>query len=512
MYIPEAVDLAAAEVFVFTGERGAEVPDDVVRLQVDPSVASIPALAFNERRKLIEVKLFEGLVEIGERSFDWCIHSIKEINFPTSLRRISDRAFTCTLRCPIRLQDGIESIGIGAFANCIFTNFRVPPLITVIPEGMLHSCTSMFSVEMSETLSRFEEGAFCKCHCLRNVAFPPDAVIDDDILHEAADLLMLFGDSVEEIIWELQYRFDGLPIHKLIYYQSYHQGVLQFLVAAIYMRSGQRRSLRSKLNPTGNQQDCLGMTPLHILTCSCVHDLELYRVIVENYPTNLIAEDRWGATPLMYAFWGAAPAEIIQFLIESYQSLYPSHVFNWTMMVKTMGRTETPKESIMNLLCAKQMHFPEQPIDWDNLLDEIFVSPPCNFSIAKFHFQERMLFLVMCGMAERVKALAFSVWRDCITNMIQSADYDYYKDNLSILHGIQRRIAHFEDELPKLKEAITILELALWKMKINKNGHNNKNQTHFQKKMKADDSIIRSQNRVTCGADIVIGHVLPFLI
>ena len=102
----------------------------------------------------------------------------------------------------------------------------------------------------------------------------------------------------------------------------------------------------------------------------------------------------------------------------------------------------------MKLLCAKQMHFPEQPIDWDNLLDEIFVSPPCNFSIAKFHFQERMLFLVMCGMAERVKALAFSVWRDCITNMIQSADYDYYKDNLSILHGIQRRITHVQDKLP----------------------------------------------------------------
>jgi hypothetical protein len=53
IYIPEAVDLAAAEVFVFTGERGAEVPDDVVRLQVDPSVASIPALAFNERRMLL---------------------------------------------------------------------------------------------------------------------------------------------------------------------------------------------------------------------------------------------------------------------------------------------------------------------------------------------------------------------------------------------------------------------------------------------------------------------------
>jgi hypothetical protein len=70
------------------------------------------------------------------------------------------------------------------------------------------------------------------------------------------------------------------------------------------------------------------MTPLHILACSSVHDLELYHLIVEKYPTNLITEDRWGALPLLYAFWGAAPTEIIQFLLESYQSLYPSHVFN----------------------------------------------------------------------------------------------------------------------------------------------------------------------------------------
>jgi hypothetical protein len=97
-------------------------------------------------------------------------------------------------------------------------------------------------------------------------------------------------------------------------------------------------------------------------------------VIVENYPTNLITEDRWGALPLLYAFWGAAPAEIIQFLLMSYQSLYPDHAFNWTMMVETMGRCDTPKERIENLLCVKQMHFPEQPIDWEYLLDK-FAQP-----------------------------------------------------------------------------------------------------------------------------------------
>jgi hypothetical protein len=73
-----------------------------------------------------------------------------------------------------------------------------------------------------------------------------------------------------------------------------------------------------------------------------VHDIEVYRLIIENYLANLITKDRWGATPLLYAFWGAALAEIIQ----SYQSLYPNHTFNWTMMVETIGRCDTPKESM----------------------------------------------------------------------------------------------------------------------------------------------------------------------
>jgi hypothetical protein len=85
----------------------------------------------------------------------------------------------------------------------------------------------------------------------------------------------------------------------------------------------------------------------------------MYRLIIEKYPANLITQDRWGALPLLYAFWRAAPAEIIHFLLENYQSLYPDYVFNWTLMVETMGRTDTPKERIENLLCVKQMHFPE---------------------------------------------------------------------------------------------------------------------------------------------------------
>jgi hypothetical protein len=495
-----------AVVFVYTGAGGERVPDDVVCVRVDPSVTSIPDEAFCGRKKLAEVELCEGVVEIGEFSFCGCDYSIRKINIPNSLKRILGDAFTCSLRCLVRLHDGIESIGEEAFANCIFTNFRFPPLITVIPERMLWNCKSLFSLELSEVVTEIGSGAFSYCNCLRNVAFPPNADIGDDVIFidedYVTDLQQLFG-SIEEMILELQHRFDGLLIHKLVYYQSYKMEVLQNLMAAINMRSDQLWTLRSKPDPTGNQQDCLGMTPLHILACSSVHDLEVYRVIVENYPSNLITEDRWGALPLLYAFWGAAPAEIIQFLLESYQSLYPGYEFNWTMMVETMGRCDTPKESIENLLSVKQMHFPEQTIDWEYLLEEFSSSSHHSFGVP---FRERMQILVMCGLSERVEALPFKVWRDYMKSMVHSADfkYKYQSSNQAILGTIQAKVAHFEEELPKLKEITSILELALWKSRMNA--------SLFQKKIKIDESIIRSEYRITCGADVIIRHVLPYLI
>ena len=114
-------------------------------------------------------------------------------------------------------------------------------------------------------------------------------------------------------------------------------------------------------------------------------------------------------------------------------------------------------------------------------------------------------------MSDCGEALAFKVWRDCVTNVIQTAAFEHRKDNRAILHRIQEKLTHFEDELPKLKEISTILELALWRLRMKENIPNEE-EAHCQKKIKTDESSIRRQCRITCGADVVIRHVLPYLI
>jgi hypothetical protein len=153
------------------------------------------------------------------------------------------------------------------------------------------------------------------------------------------------------------------------------------------------------LDPNGLQQDSLGMTPLHIMACSTVQCLELYQFIVDIYPNNLIVEDAWGATPLLYAVWGKAPSEIVNFLVKSYQSLYPDHEFDWNDMLITLGRANASKGVIQNLLDIQQSLSLEYNIDWDQVLRNLAAE-------TKYYmYPKTFCFLAKCSIATRVSAI-----------------------------------------------------------------------------------------------------------
>ena len=100
----------------------------------------------------------------------------------------------------------------------------------------------------------------------------------------------------------------------------------------------------------------------------------------------------------------------------------------------------------------------------------------------------------MCGMSDCVETLAFKVWRDHIKNMIHTANFPYNVECFYICRGICEKVAYFEDEYPKLKEITSILELELWKSRMNA--------SQLQKNIKTDESSMRRQRRIICGADV----------
>ena len=244
---------------------------------------------------------------------------------------------------------------------------------------------------------------------MRNASIPSGAQVSESSFRECYDLLRLFG-SEEMIIDELTSRFKELPIHKLCYYQT--EDAIELLASTGLIPDNDEVSLI--VPSVVHARDCLGMTPLHILPCSSAQNLGLYRFIVANSPSSLITEDKWGCVPLLYAIWGDAPQEIVNFLIDAHKSAVPN-------------RQQRAFETSTN---TSSLHF-----------------------------------LVKCNIAERLNKIGVRKWRMGIKNHQVEMEM-LSSDDLMPLFDINSELVTYEQEYSRLEEAAFLLELALWKSKI----------------------------------------------
>jgi hypothetical protein len=265
-----------------------------------------------------------------------------------------------------------------------------------------------------------------------------------------------------------------------------------------------------------------GMNPIHILACWSVHSLASYCDTVDMYYSDsyFILKESWGEVPLLYVMRGNAPTDIVQFVVRSYNYLYPDRVFNWNEMLFALSATNSSVETIQNLLDIQQDFCPRQSIDWDQVLMELAEFPSCYSCNA-------LCFLSTCSIAKRVKNIGIRLWRNLIErdlmcpivcygandmhewltairaklggshhshdiiddspeNSIESfnsSDDDSY-ERKRWLTSIQRRLAYYETEYQKLKEVSALLEFALWKAKFDESILGQIDQQHKRKRIK----------------------------
>lgn len=524
----EEINLNCKEL-VTIGEHAFYYCVKVKRVSIPPLIRVIEKFTFYGCNSLDTVELCEGLEEIEESGFDKA--PLKHLVLPSTVKRIGKSAFSCSKLLSVWLPDSIESIGKNAFCHAQVAKFKVPPLIQTISNGLVAYCESIFSVELPQCINLlkgeggeerdFEPGPFAGSHFLRNVCIPSNAEMRSDVLswgeyHTCTDLKKVFT-SKEEAVNALKHRFDNLRIHSMLYYQSYQPVEVDQLNNALLKESNESDEftlcdILYGQDSISQSQDCVGMTRLHILACSTIQNLELYRVLVEAYPKHLITEDKWGALPFLYVVWGSAPNDIIQYLVTKHQSFYPDYEFNWTLMFETLGLANAPQDVIQNLLNVHQESFPEQTIDWTKILDNLgeikVISETSFLATVSTPAPEAVTFrfLVKCSISKRVKALGLKQWRD---DMSISPETKAWKsgEKRELLASVQSKLAHYEAGYRKLKEATSMLELALWKAKIDAKGR--------RKKRDRDVDGLgdhRKHCRVNCGADIVIEHVLPYLL
>ena len=107
--------------------------------------------------------------------------------------------------------------------------------------------------------------------------------------------------------------------------------------------------------------------------------------------------------------------------------------------------------------------------------------------------------------------------------MAQDAMADEWAGNKYFIHGTEfdgeewrtetlRMLAYYKSESQRLKESTSLLELAMWKMKLDAGMDQDEAMGGGNKKMKMDTLDFRLQCRISCGADNVVANVWPFLL
>ena len=148
-----------------------------------------------------------------------------------------------------------------------------------------------------------------------------------------------------------------------------------------------------------------------------------------------------------------------------------------------------------------------QLIDWNGLAETAITLS----GLDKYINKETFRYLVARSVRKRANVMRkctklFNVMLDAIrTDFEEQGRQDFAKH-------VRQKVEACEDKYNSMIEGTTMIELALWKNKMDDYCGQQK-KTRRSKKLRMDDTAMRKQCRLGCGAEtnIVIKHILPYL-
>ena len=124
------------------------------------------------------------------------------------------------------------------------------------------------------------------------------------------------------------------------------------------------------------------------------------------------------------------------------------------------------------------------------------------------------------GIHNTISSFLIDSWRDEMIEVIGRINLELpntYADEKTNairlwIRSVINRLEHYKAEHNRLlKEHMTLLELAIWKAKLDEREDDDSTQRVQRKRAKIDVKSSREEKRITSGADIIIKNVLPFL-
>ena len=285
--------------FIFTGDNKEDIPQGVTHITFAQEVETVEPYTFSRLASLKEVVFNEGLKYIRDSSFAYCT-SLKNLTFPCSITEIGREAFfNCIRLRTIHFKDD-DYDECGEYSS-----------LEGIEDCAFRKCKSLLRLSLPDSMDMvgaFGSTVFHGCDLLGNVHSNSMSTAYTDGITGFKGRFPRLGHAGFDYRASSS-RFDGSSpkfIHEWCFYHPYKglsdEDVMKDLQEALEEFVGY-----------DERKDCLGMTCLHILASSATHNIEVYQVIYERSPEDLLTKDKWDLLPLHYALYNEAPEEVIKF-------------------------------------------------------------------------------------------------------------------------------------------------------------------------------------------------------
>ena len=188
---------------------------------------------------------------------------------------------------------------------------------------------------------------------MRDVSIPSTTVITQTYF--ANNFPALHDKGISLLL--IQERFDDHPLHGITFG---NQAVVQAEIEQCLLQKNLR------------YQDCLGMTPLHLLLCSGrdYRDIRVIVSMIEKCPDVMLIKDIWGEVPLAYALMGNASVEIINCLFMTHNKRWDAMPFDFGDMVQRLVEMGKSAQFMRDVIRAQRTHFPGLGVDWQYIVAE----------------------------------------------------------------------------------------------------------------------------------------------
>lgn len=131
--------------------------------------------------------------KISYRNREFVVSSIKEGAFygydfselviPSTVKIVPNRGFDSSVKGELLINNGVQVIGVDAFADCSFQNLEIPNSVFILHDKAFFRCKNLKNINIGTGLEKINRGAFLQCDKIEKIVClaenPPIPYITD---------------------------------------------------------------------------------------------------------------------------------------------------------------------------------------------------------------------------------------------------------------------------------------------------------------------------------------------